>query len=171
MLDGMSRVTVARKVRRFADGAFHQVPDVVAGEEPLEIRAGGRTLTVTMRTPGHDIELAHGWLHGEGVIAGPEDVRGARYCAGSDSDSLNTYNVLDVSLTDPAGADVGAALDWAYAQPQHAGAVARQQAHRLVEASGFLRCAVLSSSGRLGDLPDPLAGRTGRVVVGAPVAG
>ena len=107
----MSRVTVARKVRRFADGAFHQVPDVVAGEEPLEIRAGGRTLTVTMRTPGHDIELAHGWLHGEGVIAGPGDVRGARYCAGSDSDSLNTYNVLDVSLTDPAGADVGAALD------------------------------------------------------------
>ena len=68
--------------------------------------------------------------------------------------------VLTFSVWD----DLAAALDWSYAQPQHAGAVARQRAHRLVEASGFLRCAVLSSSGRLGDLADPLAGRTGRVV-------
>ena len=74
-------------------------------------------------------------------------------------------------LTFSVWEDVGAALDWAYAQPQHAGAVARQKAHRLVEASGFLRCAVLSSRGRLGDRPDPLAGRTGRVAAQEPVAG
>jgi FdhD protein len=47
------------------------VPDRVAVEEPLEIRVGGRALAVTMRTPGHDEELAAGFLHGEGLLAGP----------------------------------------------------------------------------------------------------
>ena len=67
-------------------------------------------------------------------------------------------------LTFCAWQDVGAALSWAYASPQHAGAVERQRTHRLVAASGFLRGAVLSSRGALGDRPDPLAGRTGAVV-------
>jgi FdhD protein len=47
------------------------VHDRVAVEEPLEIRVGGRALAVTMRTPGHDEELAVGFLHGEGLLAGP----------------------------------------------------------------------------------------------------
>src|SRR3954454_4418537 len=47
------------------------VEDRVAVEEPLEIRVGGRALAVTMRTPGHDEELAVGFLHGEGLLAGP----------------------------------------------------------------------------------------------------
>jgi FdhD protein len=47
------------------------VEDRVAVEEPLEIRVGGRPLAVTMRTPGHDEELAVGFLHGEGLLAGP----------------------------------------------------------------------------------------------------
>src|SRR3954471_306995 len=51
------------------------VEDRVAIEEPLEIRVGGEPLAVTMRTPGHDEELAVGFLHGEGLLAGP--VRGA----------------------------------------------------------------------------------------------
>jgi FdhD protein len=45
--------------------------DLVAVEEPLEIRVDGRPLAVTMRTPGHDEELALGFLHGEGLIDGP----------------------------------------------------------------------------------------------------
>jgi FdhD protein len=45
--------------------------DVVAIEEPLEIRVDGSPLTVTMRTPGHDEELALGFLYGEGLIDGP----------------------------------------------------------------------------------------------------
>lgn len=64
-------------------------------------------------------------------------------------------------LTFSAWRSLDAALDWAYAQPQHAGPVARQAAHRPVETSGFLRCAVLCSAGTLGDLPDPLAGLRG----------
>jgi FdhD protein len=47
--------------------------DVVAVEEPLEIRVDGEALAVTMRTPGHDEELALGFLYGEGLIAGPTD--------------------------------------------------------------------------------------------------
>lgn len=45
--------------------------DLVAIEEPLEIRVDSRALAVTMRTPGHDEELALGFLHGEGLIDGP----------------------------------------------------------------------------------------------------
>jgi FdhD protein len=47
--------------------------DRVAVEEPLEIRVDGKPLAVTMRTPGHDEELALGFLHGEGLIDGPRD--------------------------------------------------------------------------------------------------
>ncbi|MDO5670266.1 MAG: formate dehydrogenase accessory sulfurtransferase FdhD [Corynebacterium sp.] len=74
--------------------------DTVTVEEPLEIRVGGPTLTTTMRTPGHDIELLHGFLYGEGVISAAADVSTARYCAGATGpDGMNTYNVLDVDLT------------------------------------------------------------------------
>jgi len=50
------------------------VSDVVAIEEPLEIRVDGAALAVTMRTPGHDEELALGFLYGEGLIDGPRVV-------------------------------------------------------------------------------------------------
>jgi FdhD protein len=49
------------------------VRDEVAVEEPLEIRVDGSPLAVTMRTPGHDEELALGFLHGEGLIDGPRE--------------------------------------------------------------------------------------------------
>jgi FdhD protein len=48
--------------------------DTVAVEEPLEIRIDAQPLAVTMRTPGHDEELALGFLYGEGLIDGPRDV-------------------------------------------------------------------------------------------------
>jgi FdhD protein len=73
-------------------------PDTVAAEEPLEIRLGGTPLAVTMRTPGHDFDLVHGFLATEGVITGPDDVAGLRYCDSVDPDGRNTYNVVDVDL-------------------------------------------------------------------------
>ena len=69
-------------------------------EEPLEIRLNGDPYLVTMRTPGDDIDLVHGLLYAEGVIASAGDISLARYCAGEGADGLNTYNVLDVSLAD-----------------------------------------------------------------------
>ena len=72
--------------------------DTVIVEEPLEIRVNGTSLTTTMRTPGHDIELAHGFLFSEGLIASKEEISTARYCAGTTPDGVNTYNVLNVDM-------------------------------------------------------------------------
>jgi FdhD protein len=73
-------------------------PDTVAAEEPLEIRLAGTPLAVTMRTPGDDFDLVHGFLATEGVISGHEDIAGLRYCDSVDPDGRNTYNVVDVDL-------------------------------------------------------------------------
>lgn len=99
----MGRVTQPVRVVRVQDGVRRERPDRLAVEEPLELRIGGRPHALTMRTPGHDIELAHGWLHAEGAIAGASDVLRAQYCAGSVMDDetgtgVNTYNVLDLVL-------------------------------------------------------------------------
>lgn len=73
--------------------------DTVTVEEPLEIRVGGPTLTTTMRTPGNDIELVHGFLYGEGLITTAQQIETARYCAGATGpDGANTYNLLEVDL-------------------------------------------------------------------------
>jgi FdhD protein len=67
-----------RRVSRYTEGRLVEQPDTVAVEEPLEIRLGSTALTVTMRTPGDDIDLALGWLVAEGAIRGPEDVVAVR---------------------------------------------------------------------------------------------
>jgi FdhD protein len=72
--------------------------DTLAGEEPLELRVGGKSLAVTMRTPGADFDLAAGFLVSEGVIARNEELVAMRYCAGKDDEGVNTFNVLDLSL-------------------------------------------------------------------------
>jgi FdhD protein len=72
--------------------------DELAVEEPLEIRVGGKSLVITMRTPGNDYDLAAGFLVSEGVISRGEHFTTARYCAGATVEGLNTYNVLDVTL-------------------------------------------------------------------------
>jgi FdhD protein len=73
------------------------VEDRVAIEEPLEIRVRGRALAVTMRTPGHDEELALGFLHGEGLIDTPAP-------AGPTEDlAANIVEVDAELLSDPGG--------------------------------------------------------------------
>lgn len=94
----MGRVTVRRPVLRIRGGSISQRPDTLAAEEPMEIRVNGRPLTVTMRTPGADFDLAVGFLVSEGVVHAAEDVSSVRYCAGATDDDGNTYNVVDVSL-------------------------------------------------------------------------
>jgi FdhD protein len=69
--------------------------DVVAVEEPLEIRVDGVPLVVTMRTPGHDEELALGFLYGEGLIDAPHE-------AGPPDDfAANTVEVAGPLTRDP----------------------------------------------------------------------
>jgi FdhD protein len=74
--------------------------DVLAVEEPLEIRVGGRSVAVVMRTPGHDRELAAGFLVTEGIVRRRDDVLDIVRCG------TNDENILDVLLAP------GATVDW-----------------------------------------------------------
>jgi FdhD protein len=104
----VGRLTAHRPVIRVTDAGRVSRPDTLAVEEPLELRVGGKALAVTMRTPGHDVELAHGFLLSEGVIGSRDDVVDARYCGSLDQDGRNTYNVLDIGLgPDVPPPDVG----------------------------------------------------------------
>jgi FdhD protein len=96
----MGRVTTRRRVYRVVDGVVNARPDTLTVEEPLEIRVDGKPLSVTMRTPGDDFDLAAGFLVGEGVVRKASDIAGIRYCAGATVDGSNTYNVLDVVLAE-----------------------------------------------------------------------
>lgn len=78
-------------VRRNGGG---RSPDRVIVEEPLEVRLDDHLVTTTMRTPGHDYELAAGFLHGEGLLAGAR-VRQVRYCA-TGSAVETEFNVVSV---------------------------------------------------------------------------
>jgi FdhD protein len=75
------------------------VRDEVAVEEPLEIRVDGAALAVTMRAPGHDEELALGFLHGEGLIAAAD--AGARAVGPTDDLAANVVDVVGPLLRDP----------------------------------------------------------------------
>jgi FdhD protein len=94
----VSRVTVDQPDAASDAGSVVRREDVLAVEEPLEIRVGGESFSITMRTPGHDFDLATGFLVSEGVVTGRDDVQAIRYCSGVDDSGRNTYNVLDVAL-------------------------------------------------------------------------
>ncbi len=68
-------------VTEWQDGKVSQFDDYLVGEEPLEIRLGAHPISVTMRTPGHDLELAAGFLLTEGVIREIEQVVALRQVA------------------------------------------------------------------------------------------
>jgi FdhD protein len=89
----VGQVTARRRAQHLTADRTVTRPETLAVEEPLEIRVNGAPVTVTMRTPGSDFELAQGFLLTEGVIRGRGDVLTIRYCA-----DPNTYNVLDVTL-------------------------------------------------------------------------
>lgn len=96
----MGRVTRKHAVLRLGPDTATRRTDMLAVEEPLEVRLNGDPFVVTMRTPGDDIDLIHGLLHSEAVIASRSDLVTARYCDGVGPDGLNTYNVLDVTLAE-----------------------------------------------------------------------
>jgi FdhD protein len=78
----MSGTTTARRrvLRVPVSGTAEHRADLLAVEEPLEIRVDGEPLTVTMRTPGHDIDLAAGFLFTEGLLGGLDEVGEIRMC-------------------------------------------------------------------------------------------
>src|SRR5213593_1356175 len=74
--------------------------DELAVEEPLEIRVRGRPISVTMRTPGHDDELAAGFLLSEGLIHHRDDIQKIEAC-----DRNEAGNLLNVQLAPQVGVD------------------------------------------------------------------
>jgi FdhD protein len=83
------------QVTEWDGGEIRAVQDSLAAEEPLEIRFAGTPLTVTMRTPGHDLELAAGFLLTEGIVSGGEQIAGIRAL---DSQNGTKSNVVEVEL-------------------------------------------------------------------------
>jgi FdhD protein len=96
----------AVRVCRISHSGSTLEPDLLAVEEPLEVRLGhdadGRRVhvpvSVTMRTPGHDHELAVGFLYSEGILVAPEQVAGVRACG--------MGNVVRVDLAADVGVDL-----------------------------------------------------------------
>jgi FdhD protein len=94
----VGRVTTRRRATHLNATGVEKRPETLVVEEPLEIRLNGTPITVTMRTPGSDVELAQGFLLTEGVIGTRDDLLTVRYCRGATENGTNTYNVLDVTL-------------------------------------------------------------------------
>jgi FdhD protein len=98
--------TTPRPVREWRDGRLVSTPDRVVTEEPLEIRLAwpgvpAQRVAVTMRTPGHDFELAAGFLLAERVLTGAEPIHSVGYCRDRRLTGEQQYNVVTVELTEP----------------------------------------------------------------------
>jgi FdhD protein len=93
-------------VLEWKDGERLRVLDDLAGEEPLEIRVGSDVVTVTMRTPGDDFELAAGFLYSEGIVDGRDHI--ARISFGREADRCQSGNIVEVTLRREAALDFSA---------------------------------------------------------------
>lgn len=103
--------TVRTRVHELTPEGERRHEDRLATEEPLEIRLGwpgspAQRVWVTMRTPGHDFELAAGWLVHEG-IAGPSEIRTVAYCTDADLTPDQEFNVVTVTLASAPLTDLG----------------------------------------------------------------
>jgi FdhD protein len=101
----MTGRTARRRVLRVsAEGGAAPRADLLAAEEPLGIRIGGQAVTLTMRTPGDDLDLVAGFLVSEGIVASAADIADLRICSGErcghdhDDDHEDLGNVADVTL-------------------------------------------------------------------------
>lgn len=94
---------VSRPIMRVSGGATESRDDAVAVEGPLEIRVDGRTVSITLRSPGHDEELALGFLAGEGLIANRAQVKQVVATAAACGDQPDTVDL---------GLAPGVRMDW-----------------------------------------------------------
>jgi FdhD protein len=97
------------RVIRVGRGDGEDGADLVATEEPLEVRLHGQPFSVIMRTPGTDRELAAGFLCSEGVIGSGADIGAVEHCRHPDHPDV--HNIVDVYLVGDASASLAAHLD------------------------------------------------------------
>src|SRR5438034_1371591 len=96
------------RVRKWSSGAWSEVPDAVVTEEPLQLMLDGVPLSVVMRTPGEDIELALGLMFAEGIVRSLDAIGHVRISAESGEtasgisvdSSLVESNQIDVQLAE-----------------------------------------------------------------------
>src|SRR3989442_4350283 len=86
------------QVLKLDDERLQHTEDDVVVEEPLEIRVNGDSVSVTMRTPGDDFDLAVGLLWTEGIIHSRDEIGTIDYCPDEDQPELK--NVVNVGLVD-----------------------------------------------------------------------
>lgn len=111
----MKREKVAPvQVYRWEDQAARETPDLLVVEEPLEIRVGygpadqrqQRSVSITMRTPGHDLELAVGFLYAEGILQQRSDLVSVDYCANVEREE-EVGNVVKAEIAPGVEMDLG----------------------------------------------------------------
>jgi FdhD protein len=93
------------RVSQWDDGNVERKDDYLAAEEPLEIRIGDQPLSVTMRTPGHDLELAAGFLFTEGLIQHREQIVAIESVEPVTRDQVKRGNVIQAELVEEAAPD------------------------------------------------------------------
>jgi FdhD protein len=92
------------QVSEWDDGQLRRKDDYLAAEEPLEIRVGDEPLSVTMRTPGHDLELAAGFLFTEGLVQSGDQILSLQPLAANDH--ADSGNVVEATLVPEAAPDL-----------------------------------------------------------------
>src|SRR5690348_4396318 len=92
------------RVQKWDGGRWTEAPDAVVMEEPLQLLLDGQELSVVMRTPGQDLELALGLLYAEGIVRSLDDVKDVRISA--ESGETATAVRLDASIVESNQVDV-----------------------------------------------------------------
>jgi FdhD protein len=93
----MNESTISVEISKRSNGDNTSFADTLAVEEPLEIRVGQKTVSITMRTPGHDLELATGFLFTEGLIQSADQILEMKNCGPAKSEA-QSQNVVRVEL-------------------------------------------------------------------------
>ncbi|MGW3796289.1 formate dehydrogenase accessory sulfurtransferase FdhD [Dermacoccus nishinomiyaensis] len=102
-------MTTRRPVHRVNAGGMSRRPDDLVVEVPLELHLDDTTLAVLMRTPGHDTELAAGWLLVESGTSAPEHIRQLRGCWKNETDAIEITLAVGVEPPRPRSFVTGAA--------------------------------------------------------------
>jgi len=92
------------RVRKWSGGAWSEAPDAVVTEEPLQLMLDGVELSVVMRTPGEDVELAAGLMFAEGIVRSREEIKSVRISA--ESGETDTRVPVEASIVESNQVDV-----------------------------------------------------------------
>ena len=141
------------RIRRVTADEDTEQQDLVAREEPLEIRIEGRPVAITMRTPGHDLELAAGFLFTEGVIDGPDDLQAIAHV---DEPTDPKGNTVDCVLASGVPAARRHAADRALFASSSCGVCGKASIDRLVQNTPKLSAVLQLSPAILLSLPERL---------------